>query len=162
PRAGPRRRASSADLPTSQGRVLSRRWKAHLRARLPGGRGMSPTVTIAGRPIGPGQPCYIVAELSANHHQRFDKAVELVRAAKTAGADAVKLQTYTPDTLTIDCDAPHFVIGGGTLWEGRKLYELYGEACTPWEWHGPLLELAASLGMAGFSSPFDATAVDFL
>jgi pseudaminic acid synthase len=119
-------------------------------------------ITIGGRPIGPGQPCYIVAELSANHHQRLDKAVELVRAAKAAGADAVKLQTYTPDTITIDCDAADFRIGGGTLWEGRTLYDLYGEACTPWEWHPQLLELATSLGMACFSSPFDASAVEFL
>ena len=123
---------------------------------------MIDTVTIGRRRIGPGQPCYIVAELSANHHQRFESAVELVRAAKASGADAVKLQTYTPDTITIDCDNAHFQIGRGTLWEGRKLYDLYGEASTPWEWHAPLLELAESLGMAGFSSPFDATAVDFL
>jgi len=119
-------------------------------------------ITIAGRPIGAGHPCYIVAELSANHHQRFDKAVELVRAARAAGADAVKLQTYTPDTITIDCDSPHFRIGAGTLWAGKTLHALYGEAYTPWEWHRPLMELAESLGMACFSSPFDATAVDFL
>ena len=119
-------------------------------------------ITIGGRQIGPGQPCYIVAELSANHHQRFEQAVELVRTAKACGADAVKLQTYTPDTITIDCDTAHFRIGGGTLWEGRKLYDLYGEACTPWEWHPRLKELAASLGMACFSSPFDASAVEFL
>ena len=123
---------------------------------------MSRTITIGRRPIGPGQPCYIVAELSANHHQRYEQAVELVRAARAAGADAVKLQTYTPDTITIDCDAEHFQIGRGTLWEGKKLYDLYGEACTPWEWHPRLKALAESLGMACFSSPFDATAVDFL
>ncbi len=119
-------------------------------------------ITIGRRLIGPAQPCYIVAELSANHHQRFEKAVELVRAAKASGADAVKLQTYTPDTITIDCDAAHFQIGGGTLWEGKSLYDLYGEAYTPWEWHPPLLALAESLGMDCFSSPFDASAVDFL
>jgi len=120
------------------------------------------TITIAGRRIAPDQPCYIVAELSGNHHHRFERAVELVRAAKASGADAVKLQTYTPDTITIDCDNPHFTIGAGTLWEGRKLHDLYGEAYTPWEWHAPLKELAESLGMDCFSSPFDASAVDFL
>ena len=120
------------------------------------------TITIAGRQIGPGQPCYIVAELSGNHHHRLEQAVELVRAAKTCGADAVKLQTYTPDTITIDCDNPHFTIGGGTLWEGRTLHDLYGEAYTPWEWHPPLKALAESLGMHCFSSPFDASAVEFL
>jgi pseudaminic acid synthase len=119
-------------------------------------------ITIGRRQIGPGQPCYVVAELSANHHQRFEKAVELVRAAKASGADAVKLQTYTPDTITIDCDTAHFRIGGGTLWEGKRLYDLYGEACTPWAWHPQLKELAESLGMDCFSSPFDASAVDFL
>jgi pseudaminic acid synthase len=119
-------------------------------------------LTIAGRRIGAGHPCYIVAELSANHHQRFEKALELVRAAKTAGADAVKLQTYTPDTITIDCDSPHFRIGAGTLWAGKTLHALYGEAYTPWEWHRPLIELARSLDMGCFSSPFDVTAVDFL
>ena len=119
-------------------------------------------ITIAGRRIGSGEPCYIVAELSGNHHHRFERAVELVRAAKACGADAVKLQTYTPDTITIDCDNPHFTIGAGTLWEGRKLHDLYGEAYTPWEWHAPLKELAESLGMHCFSSPFDASAVDFL
>jgi pseudaminic acid synthase len=123
---------------------------------------MTGGITIGGRRIGAGHPCYIVAELSANHHRRFEKAVELVRAAKASGADAVKLQTYTPDTITIDCDNPHFQIGAGTLWAGKTLHALYGEAYTPWEWHRPLLELAESLGLACFSSPFDATAVDFL
>ena len=123
---------------------------------------MSRAITIDGRQIGPGQPCYIVAELSANHHQRFEQAVELVRTAKACGADAVKLQTYTADTITIDCDTAHFQIGGGTLWEGKKLYDLYAEACTPWEWHPRLKALAESLGMACFSSPFDASAVEFL
>jgi pseudaminic acid synthase len=119
-------------------------------------------IAIAGRRIGPGEPCYIVAELSGNHHHRFEQAMELVRAARACGADAVKLQTYTPDTITIDCDNAHFTIGAGTLWEGRKLHDLYGEAYTPWEWHPPLKELAESLGMHCFSSPFDASAVDFL
>lgn len=123
---------------------------------------MTRAITIGGRLIGPGQPCYIVAELSANHHQRFERAVELVRAAKASGADAVKLQTYTPDTITIDCDAAYFQVSGGSLWEGKRLYDLYAEAYTPWEWHPPLLALAQSLGMECFSSPFDASAVDFL
>lgn len=119
-----------------------------------------PLLHIQGRPIGPGHPTYIVAELSANHHQDFQKAVELMHAAKAAGADAVKLQTYTADTLTIDCDAPQFRISG-TLWEGRNLYDLYGEAYTPWEWHPELQQIAHRLGLHCFSTPFDATAVDF-
>jgi N-acetylneuraminate synthase len=120
------------------------------------------TVVIGGRRIGPGEPCFIVAELSGNHHQSLDKAIALVRAAKVAGADAVKLQTYTPDTITIKCENPHFTIGRGTLWEGQTLYDLYGQAYTPWEWHAALKALAESLGMQCFSSPFDDTAVDFL
>jgi N-acetylneuraminate synthase len=117
---------------------------------------------IDGRLIGPGQPTYIVAELSANHHHDFAQAVELVRAARRAGADAVKLQTYTADTLTIVSDAPHFRIGGGTLWDGRTLHDLYGEAFTPWEWHGRLREVAHEEGLGFFSTPFDRSAVDFL
>ena len=120
------------------------------------------TVVIGGRRIGPGEPCYIVAELSGNHHQSLDKALALVRAAKTVGADAVKLQTYTPDTITIKCENPHFTIGPGTLWQGQTLHDLYGQAYTPWEWHAELKTLAESLGMQCFSSPFDDTAVDFL
>lgn len=112
--------------------------------------------------VGPGRPVYVVAELSANHHQKYDEAVELVRAAKHAGADAVKIQTYTPDTLTIDCDNEYFRIGKGTVWEGRRLYELYGEAYMPWDWQPKLKEEAASLGIDLFSSPFDASSVDFL
>lgn len=118
--------------------------------------------SIGGRPIGPGKPAYIVAELSANHHQEFEQAVALVRAAREAGADAVKLQTYTPDTLTIDCDKEWFRIGRGTIWEGRTLYDLYGEAYTPWEWQPRLKAVAAEEGLDLFSTPFDATAVDFL
>lgn len=119
-------------------------------------------ITIAGRRIGPGQRTYIVAELSANHHQRFDEAAALVRAAKECGADAVKLQTYTPDTLTIDCDAEPFRVGAGTLWAGRTLYELYAEASTPWEWQPRLKEQAEAVGLHLFSTPFDRTSVDFL
>ena len=122
----------------------------------------TPTITIAEREIGAGHPVYIIAEMSANHGQDFDEAVRIVRAMKDAGADAVKLQTYTPDTLTIDCDRPDFRIGKGTIWEGRTLHSLYGEAYTPWDWQPKLMELAESLGMHCFSTPFDDTAVDFL
>lgn len=117
---------------------------------------------IKSRSIGCGFPCYIIAEMSANHGQSFDVALELVRAAKEAGADAIKLQTYTPDTLTINSLRPEFLIGGGTLWEGRNLYELYGEAYTPWEWQPKLKEEVERLGMDCFSTPFDDTSVDFL
>jgi N-acetylneuraminate synthase len=112
--------------------------------------------------IGDGAPCYIIAELSANHGQDFERAVQLVRAAQAAGADAVKLQTYTPDTLTINCDREPFHIGKGTIWEGKSLYALYGEAFTPWEWQPKLKAIAEDLGMDCFSTPFDSTAVDFL
>ncbi|MEZ4622913.1 MAG: pseudaminic acid synthase [Caldilineaceae bacterium] len=120
-----------------------------------------PTITINGRVIGPGQPTYMVAEMSANHGQKFDQAVAIIEAAKEAGADAVKLQTYTPDTLTIDSHNDYFRIKG-TLWAGRNLYELYGEAYTPWEWQPRLKEVADTLGIELFSTPFDGTAVDFL
>jgi pseudaminic acid synthase len=117
---------------------------------------------IGQRDIGPEYPVYIVAEMSANHNQDFDQAVKILRAAKEAGGDAVKLQTYTPDTLTINCSNEYFQIGKGTIWEGRHLYDLYGEAYTPWEWQPKLKEIADDLGLALFSSPFDHTAVDFL
>ncbi|MDD5751697.1 MAG: pseudaminic acid synthase [Candidatus Peribacteraceae bacterium] len=123
---------------------------------------MKSEITINGRKIGPGHPVYIVAELSANHGQDFDRAVQTIHAMKEAGADAVKLQTYTPDTMTIDCDRAEFRIGKGTAWEGKTLYELYGEASTPWEWHPKLQKTAESLGLDFFSTPFDASAVDFL
>ena len=118
-------------------------------------------IEISGRKIGPGYPTYMVAEMSANHNQDFDQAVAIIKAAKEAGADAVKLQTYTPDTLTIDCDNDYFRIQG-TLWEGRNLYDLYGEAYTPWEWQPRLKTVANELGLELFSTPFDASAVDFL
>lgn len=122
---------------------------------------MVASMRIGQRIIGPGLPCYIVAEMSANHGQNFDHAVRIIRAAKEAGADAIKLQTYTPDTITINCDNEHFRIEK-TIWQGRNLYELYGEAYTPWEWQPKLKQVADELGLDCFSSPFDFTAVDFL
>lgn len=117
---------------------------------------------INGRFIGPGFPVYIIAELSANHNQNFEQAVQLIQAAKKAGADAIKLQTYTADTLTIRSDQVHFWVSGGTLWDGRTLYDLYKEAYTPWEWQPKLKKVANDLGLDLFSTPFDSTAVDFL
>ena len=111
--------------------------------------------------IGGGQT-YMIAELSANHGGNLTHALKVIHAMKEAGADAVKLQTYTADTLTIDCDREEFRVGKGTLWEGRTLYDLYQEAHTPWEWHAALFKLATDLGMDCFSTPFDRTAVDFL
>ena len=116
---------------------------------------------IDGRMIGAGHPAYLIAELSANHNQDYDQAVRLVHAAHEAGADAVKLQTYTADTLTIESDQPPFTISG-TPWDGRTLHDLYQEAMTPWAWQPKLRQLALELGMGCFSSPFDATAVAFL
>ena len=118
-------------------------------------------VHIAGRTIGPEHPPYVVAELSANHGRRFQQAVALVQAAADAGADAVKLQTYTPDTLTLDCDAPPFHLTE-TIWAGRTLYDLYREAAMPWAWQPELQRVAHDCGLELFSSPFDATAVAFL
>lgn len=117
---------------------------------------------IGDRAIGTADsPVYVVAEMSANHNQDFDQAVRILHAAKEAGADALKLQTYTPDTLTIDCDREYFRIGG-TIWQGRTLYELYGEAYTPWDWQPKLKEIADDVGLDLFSTPFDHTAVEFL
>ncbi len=118
-------------------------------------------IKIDSRFVGPGYPTYVIAEMSANHNQDFDQAVEIIGAAKEAGADAVKLQTYTPDTMTIDCDNEYFQIRG-TLWDGRTLYDLYGQAYTPWDWQPRLKEVANELGLDLFSTPFDETAVDFL
>ena len=120
------------------------------------------TISIAGRAIGRGAPTYIIAELSANHGHSYEQAERLVHAAHEAGADAVKLQTYTADTMTIDCDAEPFRIGQGTIWEGRKLHDLYQEASMPWEWQAKLMALARDLGLHCFSTPFDETAVEFL
>ena len=109
----------------------------------------------------PQDKVFIIAELSANHNGSIETAIETLKAAKRAGADAIKLQTYTADTMTIDCDKDDFIIKG-TIWEGRKLYELYQEAYTPWEWHQELFDVAKKEGLVWFSSPFDKTALDFL
>jgi pseudaminic acid synthase len=122
----------------------------------------TPVITINGRRIGAGLPVYVIAEMSANHNQNLDEAIKLIEAASHAGADAVKLQTYTPDTMTIASNNEYFRISGGTLWDGKNLYELYAEACTPWEWYPKLMEAARSLGIDIFSTAFDATSVDFL
>lgn len=122
---------------------------------------MSKTISINNRTIGPDQPPYIIAEISANHNGNLDNALKLIEVAKEAGADAVKLQTYTPDTITIDCDKEDFQIHGG-LWDGKSLYKLYQQAYTPWEWHQALFEKAKELGLTIFSSPFDHTAIELL
>lgn len=117
--------------------------------------------SIAGRPIGPNYPPYVIAELSANHNGKLDNAFKIIEQAKLAGADAVKLQTYTADTITLNCDSEQFQIQGG-LWHGKTLYQLYQEAHMPWDWHRPLFDYAKELNITIFSSPFDFTAVDLL
>ena len=116
---------------------------------------------IADFEIGEANKVFIIAELSANHNHQLDVAIETIKAAKRAGADCIKLQTYTADTLTIDSDKDDFLIKG-TIWEGKNYYNLYQEAYTPWEWHEQLIEVARQEGLVCFSSPFDKTAVDFL
>jgi pseudaminic acid synthase len=118
-------------------------------------------IHIDDRTIGPAAPPYIIAELSANHNGKLETAMRIIEEAKKAGADAVKLQTYRPDTITLDCNDEDFRVQGG-LWDGRTLYDLYGEAHMPWEWHAPLFNHAHKLGITIFSTPFDNTAVDLL
>lgn len=119
-------------------------------------------ITIGNKKIGKGQATFIIAELSANHNGSLQTAIDTIKAAKKAGADAIKFQTYTADTLTIDCDNEYFKIDQGTLWDGNTLYSLYKEAYTPWEWHEELYRVAKQEGLICFSSPFDRTAVDLL
>ena len=123
---------------------------------------MNNSLQINQRIVGAGQPVYVIAEISANHNHEFEQAAKIVRAAADAGADAVKLQTYTADTITLRSDQECFVVKGGTLWDGKTLHNLYGEAFMPWEWQPKLNVIANELGMDLFSSAFDETAVDFL
>src|SRR5690606_35780643 len=122
---------------------------------------MNSSIRIAGREIGPALPPYVIAEMSANHNGNIETAFKIIEAASAAGADAVKIQTYTADTITLNCSKPDFQIRQG-LWAGKTLYELYQWAHTPWEWHAPLFAHARKLGITIFSSPFDHTAVDLL
>ena len=119
------------------------------------------SITINNRVIDAAHPPYVIAEMSANHNGQIERAFKIIESAKQAGADAVKLQTYRPDTITLNCDSEDFRIRGG-LWDGRTLYDLYQEAHMPWEWHAPLFAHARKLGITIFSSPFDNTAVDLL
>jgi len=119
-------------------------------------------IQIGSRRIGPGHPAYIIAEVSANHNGSLEQAIRIVEAAAAAGVDAVKLQTYTPDTITLKSEREWFRLSGGTLWDGRILYDLYAEAYMPWEWQAELMRVANRLGLGCFSTAFDPTAVDFL
>jgi pseudaminic acid synthase len=121
------------------------------------------TINIAGRPIGPEHPPFVIAEMSGNHNQSLERALAIVEAAAQAGAHAIKLQTYTADTMTLDVRGGSFEINDpDSLWAGQNLHDLYKQAYTPWEWHAPIMERARELGLIFFSSPFDETAVDFL
>ncbi|TBR16108.1 pseudaminic acid synthase, partial [bacterium] len=119
-------------------------------------------INISGRKIGDNKKVFIIAEMSANHQQKFSLAVKTLKAIKAAGADAVKIQTYTPDTMTIDSAQSYFKIKQGTIWDGKTLYQLYKEAYTPWDWQPKLKKVAEKLGLILFSTPFDKTSVDFL
>src|ERR1700748_1695722 len=124
---------------------------------------MNETISIAGRSIGRSHQPFIIAEMSGNHNQSLDRALAIVDAAASSGAHALKLQTYTADTMTLDLSQEEFFIDDpDSLWSGRSLHKLYQEAYTPWEWHGPIFGRAPSIGMIPFSTPFDATAVGFL
>jgi len=123
---------------------------------------MARSIKIGSRLVGQDHPCFVIGELSCNHNGEFQQAVDTIKAMHRAGVDCVKLQTFKPDSMTIACDKSEFTITGGTLWDNRKLHDLYTEAQTPWEWHKPLQELAHSLGMEFMSSPFDHEAVHFL
>lgn len=123
---------------------------------------MSKAFNIGSRRVGQGQPCFIIAELSANHKQDIEIAIKTIKAAKAAGADAIKLQTYTPDTITLNSHKEYFKLQHGTIWDGMYLYDLYQEAYTPWEWHEKLFKVAEEEGLICFSSPFDNSAVDLL
>jgi len=127
------------------------------------GHASARSIMIGGREVGPDAVPFIIAEMSGNHDGDLDKALAIVRVAAEAGAHAIKLQTYTAETITIDADTPDFRISSGhELWADRRLYDLYEEAHTPWDWHAPIFELAGELGLLAFSSPFDPTAVAFL
>lgn len=124
---------------------------------------MRECIKIADRLIGTGQPPFVIAEISGNHNQSLERALEIVEAASKAGAHALKIQTYTADTMTLDLDEGEFFISDpNSLWKGKSLYKLYQEAYTPWEWHKPIFDRCKELGMIAFSTPFDETAVDFL
>ncbi|SFC60871.1 pseudaminic acid synthase [Clostridium uliginosum] len=123
---------------------------------------MKDKIKIENKIIAENSPVFIIAEMSANHLQNFDNAVKLIKEVKKAGVDAIKLQTYTPDTITLDCDNKYFQIRQGTIWDGTTLHKLYREAYTPWEWQPKLKKIAEQEGLICFSSPFDKTAVDFL
>ena len=118
-------------------------------------------IKIGKRKVGPGERPFIIAEMSGNHNQSLERALEIVRAAAKTGADAIKLQTYTPETMTIDINEREFIVDL-ELWKGASLFDLYSEAYTPWEWHKEIFELARELGMIPLSTPFDSTAVDLL
>ena len=123
---------------------------------------MNKEIKIGGRVISETSPAFIIAEMSANHNMDFNRAVEIMKAAKDAGADAIKIQTYTPDTITLDCSDPCFQITQGTIWDGTTLHKLYETAYTPWEWQPKLKKIAEDMGLLFFSSPFDLSSVDFL